>query len=199
MVFHIHQATLFEQSEAERVPSPEILYLGNWFADHEGLFSELKSTLHWNKKFRSRFTVSFGLSYTKSSGLQQKRPFPVSFEKITQKIEQELGYSPNNCLANYYPTGHHYINFHSDQDMEMQAHSGVCIVSLGTTRHMQLRKIDDHRISYAYPLAPGSLFYMTDQLQKDWQHGIPTESGSGERISLSFRALKETLNPTGFD
>ncbi len=199
MVSHIHQATLFEQSEVERLPKPEIHYLANWFTDHKDLFIELKEELSWNKQYRSRFTVSFGLSYTKDSKLRHKIPFPDSFLKITQKIEQDLGYSPNNCLANYYPTGDHYISFHSDQDMEMQAHSGVSIVSLGTTRLMQLRKINDHRISYAYPLAPGSLFYMTDQLQKEWQHGIPKQYNCGERISLSFRALKESQDPIESD
>jgi len=199
VVFHIHQATLFELSGPDHIPRPEVVYLENWFTDHENMFNNLKHNLSWNKQFRSRFTVGFGLSYTKDSGFHRKRPFPNSFHEITQKIERDLGYSPNNCLANYYPTGDHYISFHSDQDMEMQAHSGVTIVSLGTTRLMQLRKISDPRISYAYPLAPGSLFYMADELQKDWQHSIPPQSSAGERISLSFRALKDIPNPTGFD
>lgn len=32
---------------------------------------------------------------------------------------------------------------------------------------------------------------MTAQVQAFWQHAIPRSAGAGERISLTFRALRE--------
>jgi len=191
MVIHTHQSSLFDLSGENALPCPQIDYRERWLTGQKSLFEKMRDTLTWNTRFRSRATVSFGVSYTKAAGFTRKRPFPDYLQDIANQIEADLGYLPNNCLANYYPTGDHYISFHSDQDMDMQAHSGVAIVSLGSTRQMELRKIDNHRLRYAYPLAPGSLFYMEDALQKDWQHGILTQKNSGARISLSFRALKE--------
>ncbi|MBX2868970.1 MAG: alpha-ketoglutarate-dependent dioxygenase AlkB [Acidiferrobacterales bacterium] len=194
MTTHISQASIFDQHPAETLATPKVEYEPLWYAGHEELFHILLDTLTWNTQFRSRSTVSFGVSYTKRSGLSHRRPFPDYLQHIANLVKQRFGYIPNNCLANYYPTGEHYINFHSDQDMEMKTHSGVAIVSLGTTRLMELRKIDNHQIRYAYPLEPGSVFYMEDVLQKEWQHGIMQQRESGARISLSFRALREDLD-----
>ncbi len=191
MATHISQSSIFDQLPAETLPSPEVEYESHWYPAHDELFHIMRDTLTWNTKLRSRATVSFGVSYTKRSGLSHRRPFPDYLQEIAALVKDRFGYTPNNCLANYYPTGEHYISFHSDQDMEMKTHSGVAIVSLGTTRLMELRKIDNHQIRYAYPLEPGSVFYMEDILQKEWQHGIMQQRESGARISLSFRALRD--------
>ena len=110
---------------------------------------------------------------------------------LCQQIDGLFGYSPNNCLVNYYPDGNHYISFHSDQDTEMKAQTGVTIVSLGAVRTMVLRSIENPRARFYYPLQPGSAFFMEDALQAHWQHGVPKEAGKGPRISLSFRSLIE--------
>ena len=194
MVIHTSQASLFDLQHNSELPRPDITYKEGWLSDHESLFHLMRDSLTWNTQFQSRSTVSFGVSYTKQNGLTSRRPFPDYLHRIARQIESDFGFTPNNCLANYYPTGAHYISFHSDQDMEMKVHSGVAIVSLGTTRLMELRQIENHRVRYAYPLAPGSVFYMEDLLQKKWQHGILQQRECGPRISLSFRALREAPN-----
>lgn len=187
-MFHANQSSLFDSQPTD---APDITYLRDWYRDHQSLFLYMQQNLQWNRRFRSRSTVTFGLSYTARGGLRFKRPIAEFLNPLISQIKRDFAFEPNNCLVNYYPTGQHYISFHSDQDMEMMAHSGVAIVSFGATRHMILRKIADHRLRYCYPLPPGSIFYMRDAVQKTWQHGILTEKECGPRISLSFRALRQ--------
>ena len=76
----------------------------------------------------------------------------------------------------------------------MKDHTGVAIFSLGAVREMVLRKIDNSQLRFAYALEPGSAFYMSDQIQSEWQHGIPKQRGCGPRISLSFRSLRPEIS-----
>ena len=104
-------------------------------------------------------------------------------------IQSRFGYRPNSCLINNYPNGDHYISYHSDRDMEMNEHTGVTILSLGTVREMAFRNMADPSVKHYYALQPGSAIYMDDIVQTEWQHGIPKTTTSGTRISLSFRSL----------
>ena len=117
---------------------------------------------------------------------------PAFLAPLCESIERAFGFYPNNCLVNSYPTGNHYISFHSDQNMEMKDQTGVAIVSLGAVREITFRKIEDHREKHYYVLQPGSAMFMTDNMQTEWQHGILKQSGAGHRISLSFRALSRS-------
>ena len=130
------------------------------------------------------------MAYNYREGTRRDRPMARFLLPLCEIVSARFGYFPNNCLVNYYPDGNHYISFHSDQDMEMKNRTGVTIVSLGSVRTMTLRRIDDPAIRRYYPLQPGSAFFMEDDVQKEWQHGVLKKAGAGSRISLSFRCLR---------
>ena len=162
------------------------------FTEYHRLWFDRLAGMHcWDSRFKSRKTCTFGVSYNYRRGTRKVRRMPAFLETVCERIERTFGYRPNNCVANYYPSGEHYISLHSDQDMEMKARSGVTIVSLGSVRTMVLRNIENPRLKTYHPLQPGSAFFMADAIQAEWQHGIPKEAGAGARISLSFRALHE--------
>ena len=73
-------------------------------------------------------------------------------------------------------------DWHTDSPFDAQA-----ILSLGVTRTFGLRRpgLEPTRI----PVNHGDLLYMPPGFQHDWQHCIPTEDITGERISLVFRTV----------
>lgn len=192
------QKDLFSELDGTCPAPPAIRYIPDLISDHNQYFKYLVDTVDWNSQFKSRQTITFGESYNYRSGTRKSRRMPSFLDPFLSAVEQNLGFLPNNCLVNYYPDGDHYISFHSDQDLEMKDNTGVAIISLGAVREMVLRRIKQPQVRFAYALEPGSAFFMSDQLQSEWQHGIPKQRGCGPRISLSFRSLRtknQAANP----
>ncbi len=185
------QSSLLQSDSVISDAEPDTRYHAGFIDNHRQWFDHLQSTLRWNSQFKSRKTATFGVSYNYSKGIKKVKPIPGFLLPLCRQIQKVFGYSANNCLVNYYPDGNHYISFHSDQDTEMKAQTGVTIVSLGAVRTMVLRSIENPQSRFYYPLQPGSALFMADALQADWQHGVPKEAGKGPRISLSFRSLIE--------
>jgi alkylated DNA repair dioxygenase AlkB len=100
-----------------------------------------------------------------------------------------LGFVPNNCMLNFYEDGNSSMGFHSDSSEELEAGTGVAIVSLGSVRSLVFRSKADKAIEHDYPLQPGSLVGMTKEVQDHWLHAIPKIEGAGPRISLTFRSI----------
>lgn len=81
------------------------------------------------------------------------------------------------------------MGFHSDQTDILFEGTGVAIISLGQTRILRFRNIENKEIIKDYPLESGSLFYMTNEVQKEWQHAIPKSNTENGRMSLTFRKM----------
>ena len=185
------QRSLFEDTDGPNLPTPPAVQIvDSLIASHELLFQWLADNIEWTTRFKSRNSRSFGVSYHSGNGPRRDRALPAFLHTTASAIHDSFGFMPNNCLINDYPSGDNYISFHSDQDMEMNDHTGVVIVSFGEVREMVLRNIKEPGQRYHYPLPPGSGFYMTDALQQQWQHAIPKQPGRGRRISMSFRSLR---------
>jgi len=170
-------------------PESGILEIEGFLENPDEWFERFATGLAWNRRMQSRYTYTFGYAYDPGYGLRFVRNMPGYFEPLLKKLNQVFGFSPNNCLVNYYPDGRHYIGFHSDQGEELKSGSGVAIMSLGAVRTMVIRRIDYPDAKFFYPLKPGSVIHMNDEIQKTWEHGIPKQAGKGPRISLSFRHL----------
>jgi alkylated DNA repair dioxygenase AlkB len=65
------------------------------------------------------------------------------------------------------------MGYHSDQTDILENGTGIAIVSLGETRSLTFRNIADPAEFHAYELPSGSLIYMTQEVQANWQHAIP--------------------------
>ena len=169
--------------------APEINHVDYFWAEHRDLFQFLLTNIQWDHKFQSRKTAMFGVSYGDDGDKYTFNHLPDFLIPLRDKIHECFGYQPNSCLINNYPSGGHYISYHSDKNMEMNQHTGVAIVSLGTMREMAFRKIQDPNVKCYYALQPGSALYMDDKVQASWQHGVPKTQRNGHRISLSFRSL----------
>lgn len=167
-----------------------ITYHPNFVKDDDSLFADLMKIVDWDSRMSARKTASYGTAYNYSQMSYPARPFLNHLSAIAADIHITLGFEPNNCLINLYADGNSAMGYHSDQVDILADGTGVVIVSLGAARTLRFRSIADKQSFADFKLEPGSLFYMSQQVQHLWQHAIPKTPASGMRMSLTFRKIK---------
>lgn len=167
-----------------------ILHIENFVESPDKLFSFLKENIDWDERMIARKTASFGEAYNYSQIQYPHQPFPAEIETINVRLEPVIGFKPNNCLINYYLDGKSKMGYHSDQIDILKEDTGIAIVSVGETRTLKFRNIKSPSDYLSYELSSGSLIYMTQEIQKAWQHAIPKSDTENGRISLTFRQMK---------
>lgn len=171
--------------------SGSIRILPDFLPTHLALYEHLASSVVWDTRLRARKSMSFGLPYNYSGIEWPALPLPEAIVPLLSRVATEVGFTPNNCLANYYPDGDSTMGFHSDSTAELEPGSGIAVVSLGTERTMTFRRVDDKTVTESYPLGPGSLLGMRSEMQTEWRHAILADArATGGRISLTFRQMR---------
>jgi alkylated DNA repair dioxygenase AlkB len=166
-----------------------ITYIENFFASPDALFTFLLENVDWDERMAARKTASFGVAYNYSQMTYPHQAMPQALSDICEKIAETIGFTPNNCLLNYYLDGKSKMGFHADQTDILATNTGVAIVSLGETRILRFRNNQNKAEIIDFPLPAGSLIYMTQAVQDDWQHAIPTTDTENGRMSLTLRAI----------
>lgn len=166
-----------------------ILYIENFIADPASLFSFLTMNIVWDERMAARKTASYGVAYNYSQISYPFRQFLPEFYVIIQQLANTLAFEPNNCLLNYYLDGKAKMGYHSDQTDILYPGTGVAIISVGEPRTFRFRNIENKDEFVNYELASGSLIYMTQEVQEQWQHAIPPSDTENGRISLTFRKI----------
>jgi hypothetical protein len=165
------------------------LYIDNFVDNSDYLFNLIRDTSDWDRRMASRLTTSFGVSYDYSGISYPDTSIPDYLSDIVNRIRDTIGFTPNNCLVNYYLDGRSKMGYHSDRTDILLPGTGVVIVSLGSTRILRFRNINDKDDIIDFSLKSGSLFYMTADVQDLWVHSIPTSDTDDGRMSLTFRSL----------
>lgn len=168
----------------------EILHVNQFIDNHKELFELLTKEVNWDSRMTARKTPSFGKAYNYSQIAYPYQAFLPELEEIIEKLAPVIGFKPNNCLINYYLDGKSKMGYHADQIDILEPETGIAIVSLGETRTLKFRNIADPEEYLSYDLPSGSLIYMTQDIQKHWQHAIPKSDTGNGRISLTFRQMK---------
>ena len=167
-----------------------ITYIEDFLDNPSDLFDHLRANVDWDERMFARKTASFGKAYNYSQISYPYQEFPDDINKIILGIEDALGFRPNNCLINYYLDGNSKMGYHSDQTDILEDGTGVAIVSIGATRTLRFRNIDNKEEKYDFDLPSGSLIYMTNEVQDEWQHAIPKSDTEDGRMSLTFRKMR---------
>lgn len=167
-----------------------IIHIENFISNPNELFEHLISTVKWDERMSARKTASFGRAYNYSQIDYPYQEFLSELEVINNSLETTIGFKPNNCLINYYLDGKSKMGFHSDQTDILENQTGVAIVSIGETRTLMFRNIENPTMFLSYDLVSGNLLYMTQEIQSIWQHSIPKSDTENGRISLTFRKMK---------
>lgn len=171
--------------------SPNLIIENDFVGDAQELHDALATGVTWDERMQARRTATFGKPYNYSSMTYPETPMHPLLVPVVDRLETRLGFRPNNCLLNYYETGDATMGFHADATDNLIPGTGVAIVSLGAERTITFRRTKDRTVWCHYPLPNGSLLYMGDDVQQEWQHAIRKQEGIGSRISLTFRAVAE--------
>ncbi len=166
-----------------------ITYIETFLDDSKELFEVLKANVKWDERMVARKTASFGKAYNYSQMHYPYQKFTPELQGLVHQINDSIGFESNNCLINYYLNGQSKMGFHSDQTDILEKGTGVAIVSLGATRILRFKNIKDSTDLQDYELPSGSLIYMINELQKEWQHSIPKSETDQGRMSLTFRRM----------
>lgn len=167
-----------------------ITHIENYIDNPQDLFKLLTTSVNWDERMTARKTASFGNAYNYSQIEYPYQEFLPELEQINNKLKETIGFKPNNCLINYYLDGKSKMGYHSDQTDILETNTGIAIISLGETRTLKFRNIENSEHFLSYELTAGSLVYMTQEIQKLWQHSIPKSDTENGRISLTFRQMK---------
>ena len=96
----------------------------------------------------------------------------------------------NSVLINKYVDGNDFIPMHSDNEKCIKQSSDILTVSLGETRTINFQPINrTHAAEVSESLQHGDVFIMSAYSQNLFKHGIPQNSSTSMRISLTFRDL----------
>ena len=142
-----------------------ITFIENYIENPTELFDKLKDSVEWDERMSSRKTASYGKAYNYSQISYPFQEFTAELNEIIEKINSTLHFKANNCLINYYLDGKSKMGFHSDQTDILFEGTGVAIVSIGETRILRFRNIENKDLIKDYELPSGSLIYMTNELQ----------------------------------
>ena len=167
-----------------------ITFIENVISNPAELFLKLKESVNWDDRMQSRKTASYGAAYNYSQISYPFQEFLPELKELLGIIENHLGFTPNNCLINFYLDGKSTMGWHSDQTDILTDGTGVAIISLGDTRSLRFREIRNKENKINFPLPAGSLIYMTNEVQEYWHHSVPKSVESKARMSLTFRSIK---------
>ena len=170
--------------------SPALLFVPDFLPDPAPLFAHLRLETAWDGAMAARKTASFGAPYNYSQMSYPACPLPDQLAALLPLLDARLGWTPNNCLVNFYPDGDSTMGFHFDATDQLASGTGVAIVSLGEERTLTFARRDDKAVRFEQPLPSGSLLFMDCAVQDEWLHAILKQSGAGGRMSLTFRRLK---------
>ena len=167
-----------------------ILYIENFIQNPDGLFISLINNVNWDDRMSVRKTASYGQAYNYSQISYPFQPFLIEIAEINTKLIPAIGFEPNNCLINYYLDGKCKMGYHADQTDILYEGTGIAIISIGETRTLKFRNINNKEEFISFDLPSGSLIYMTQEVQDLWQHSIPPSNTENGRISLTYRKIK---------
>lgn len=167
--------------------------ISDFVTNPDQLFNTIKENTTWDDRMKSRKTASFGVAYNYA-------PISYPFQKMLPEltllcndISSKTQFLPNNCLINLYENGQSKMGYHSDQIDILAPNTGIVIISLGEVRSLRFRNIEHKEDRLNLELPNGSLFYMNQAVQKNWQHCIPKKKTKNARMSLTFRNITVKL------
>lgn len=166
-----------------------ITFIENFINHPSELFNILTNSVKWDERMTARKTASFGKAYNYSQIEYPFQEFLPELTKIIDSLKPIIGFEANNCLINYYMDGNSKMGYHSDQIDILAVNTGIAIVSIGESRILKFRNIENKNEFVEFELNAGSLIYMTQEIQEKWQHSIPKSDTKNGRISLTFRQI----------
>ncbi|HYP02917.1 MAG TPA: alpha-ketoglutarate-dependent dioxygenase AlkB [Cyanobium sp.] len=134
-----------------------------------------------------------GCHYTYSGVRNQLEPWSPRVQELRLKVEEAVGCRFNSLLLNLYRDGSDKLDWHADDERELDPASPIVSLSLGAARTFRLRPRDPERIpcaSLTFELGHGDLLVMDPPTQEHWLHQVPRRLRvKTPRLNLTFRVI----------
>ena len=183
----------------------ELLLMHDFLSPAEAgsIFTILNDTIQWKEAYLHIYGKTHLLQREiawygdadktyKYSGLTlNPLPWTKDLYDLKQRIEVVTSETYNTVLLNKYRHGNDKVAWHSDHEKEFGRKTTIASLSLGTTRHFDIRSKKDKSHKYRIDLQSGSLLVMKGEFQHKWEHQVPRQKNlTGVRINLTFRQMK---------
>ena len=201
-------------SAEQPLPSPEVVhrdglalrYWRHWLADADDVKDQLQALVPWSQETITmwgkihpipRLTCWMGdpgCHYTYSGVSNTIQPWITAVEALRQQVEAAVGCRFNSLLLNHYRDGRDKLDWHADDEPELDLKKPIASLSLGPARSFRLkpRRPSGHCDEVlAYELGDGDLLVMDPPTQLHWLHQVPQRLRVRDaRINLTFRVIR---------
>jgi len=127
--------------------------------------------------------------YTYSRVARTPHAWSPPLSLLRQRLSEECATTFNSVLINLYRDGHDRMGLHADDEPELGPDPQIASISLGATRKFVLKHCNSNE-RYVLPLQDRSLLWMNGAVQKQYRHGVPTETRvRAPRLNLTFRRI----------
>ncbi len=180
-----------------------------WAADADALLLALREQVPWKQDQISLYGRTHplprltcwigdpGCSYTYSGVANRLEPWSPLLAALRARVETAAGCRFNSLLLNRYRDGRDKIDWHADDERELDPEAAIASLSLGATRTFRLRPKHPEEAApepISYELGHGDLLVMDPPTQQHWLHQIPQRLRvKQERINLTFRRIRSEM------
>lgn len=200
--------TPFEGPQRQELPGLVLHYWPNWARnDADSWLQQLCQEVNWKQDQISLFGRTHPLprltcwvgdprcTYTYSGVANPIEPWTPLLLELRKRVQVAAGCSFNSLLLNRYRDGRDKLDWHADDEPELDPAAPIASLSLGAARSFRLKPKDPafHPGGpLVYELGHGDLLVMDPPTQKHWLHQVPPRLRvRAERINLTFRLIRE--------
>ena len=133
-----------------------------------------------------------GCAYTYSGVANALEPWSPLLQELRERVQAAAGCRFNSLLLNRYRDGNDKLDWHADDEPELDPQAPIASLSFGAARSFRLRpKQHDVAEPLAYELGHGDLLVMDPPTQQHWLHQVPQRLRvREERLNLTFRRIR---------
>jgi alkylated DNA repair dioxygenase AlkB len=135
-----------------------------------------------------------GCTYTYSGVRNRIEPWSPAVSELRDLVQKEVGTRFNSLLLNRYRDGRDKLDWHADDEAELDPDAPIASLSLGLARSFRLRpRAADRRPedTLSFELGGGDLLVMDPPTQRHWLHQVPQRLRlQGARLNLTFRRIR---------
>jgi alkylated DNA repair dioxygenase AlkB len=158
----------------------------------ESWFSQLRDGIDWHALRREMYGREVDVPRLTHHFRLDDPALPSALREAADAVLALTRIEFTNVGLNFYRDGRDSVAPHNDRLEDLQRGFPIALLSLGSTRRMDIRAKHPPRRALHIDLEPGSLLLMSWRTQLNYDHGVPkTGARVGPRISAAFRRRPE--------
>ena len=184
----------------------QLRYWPNWLTDAVHWQQRLESEVPWKQEHITlwgrthpipRLTCWMGdpgCCYSYSGVHNTIEAWSPAVQELRARLVKQIGVPFNSLLLNLYRDGRDKLDWHADDEPELEAAAPIASLSLGAARSFRLRPQAATRQpsdTLSMELGRGDLLVMDPPTQQHWLHQVPQRLNMKQpRLNLTFRCIR---------